>query len=72
MDELVSGMSIYGVSDTLRPRLLDTGELEGVFNVALERVAQNPAKAETYIRHAQDLLESLGAVNSTSEEKRSA
>jgi len=57
---------------TLTPTPTEQGELDAVFSLALARIATEPQKAEQYMRHAQNLLESLGAVKTAITEKVSA
>jgi hypothetical protein len=47
-------------------------DLRTIFALALSRIAREPQKAEAYMKYAQNLLESLGAVKTLTTEKRSA
>ena len=57
---------------TLTPTAAEQGQLDAVFALTLSRIATEPQKAEAYMRHAQNLLESLGAVKTVTTEKVSA
>ena len=48
----------------------DLEDLEGIFSLALSRIAQEPSKAEQYIVYAQRLAESVGAVKTVAEKRR--